>query len=256
MMTKKVSFALALALMLSVLAGSAAAAEDAKPAEAGAPPADTAVAVEDETTEQKAAWCLGYNFGRRVQDMVGDLDAKVFLEGFQKGLSGQKSRFTRDETMDIIQKYQLTEADRQTKRKAARLAMVAPNLKASKEFMAKNGKREGVKTTASGLQYEVVKDGKGDSPKADSSATVHYTGSFVDGAVFDSSVVRGEPAVFRVDRVIAGWTEALQFMKPGGKLKLYIPPDLGYGEKGKGEDILPNVVLIFEVELISFDYRH
>jgi len=130
--------------------------------------------------------------------------------------------------------------------------MSKANLKASNEFMAENAKKQGVTTTASGLQYEAVLDGAGDSPLLASNATVHYTGTLVDGKVFDSSVQRGQPATFPVNRVIAGWTEALQLMKPGAKWKLYIPPHLGYGERGAGGDIGPNVVLIFEVELISF----
>ena len=118
-------------------------------------------------------------------------------------------------------------------------------------FLAENAKREEVTTTVSGLQYEVLSEGKGDSPKATDEVTVHYHGTLIDGSVFDSSVERGQPATFPVNGVIPGWIEALQLMKPGAKYKLFIPSDLAYGERGAGQKIGPNSTLIFEVELIS-----
>ena len=125
------------------------------------------------------------------------------------------------------------------------------NSEAGKAFLAENAKREEVTTTASGLQYEVLLEGEGDSPKATDEVTVHYHGTLIDGSVFDSSVERGQPATFPVNGVIPGWIEALQLMKPGAKYKLFIPSDLAYGERGAGQMIGPNSTLIFEVELIS-----
>ena len=119
--------------------------------------------------------------------------------------------------------------------------------------MAENAKKDGVVTTESGLQYEVLTKGSGASPTADDSVTVHYTGTLIDGTIFDSSVERGEPATFGVTQVIAGWTEALQLMSVGDKLRLVIPSDLAYGLRGAGPSIGPNSTLIFEVELLKIN---
>ena len=118
-------------------------------------------------------------------------------------------------------------------------------------FLAENGKKEGVITTASGLQYKILKEGNGASPKATSSVTVHYKGTTIDGNEFDSSYKRGTPATFPLNRVIAGWTEGLQLMKEGASYEFYIPSDLAYGSRGAGRDIGPNSTLIFDVELIK-----
>lgn len=125
------------------------------------------------------------------------------------------------------------------------------NQAAGKEFLLENAKRDGVVTTTSGLQYEVLAQGSGASPKATDEVTVHYHGTLTDGRVFDSSVERGQPATFPVNGVIPGWIEALQLMNVGSKYKLFIPSDLAYGERGAGQMIGPNSTLIFEVELIS-----
>jgi FKBP-type peptidyl-prolyl cis-trans isomerase FklB len=125
------------------------------------------------------------------------------------------------------------------------------NAKSGETFLAENAKKEGVKTTASGLQYKVVKSGTGKTPKADSKVKVHYHGTLANGEVFDSSVERGEPVTFAVNQVIAGWTEALQLMKEGDKWQLVIPSKLAYGERGAGGKIGPNAVLIFDVELLE-----
>lgn len=125
------------------------------------------------------------------------------------------------------------------------------NLMRGREFLADNAKRTGVKTTSSGLQYEVIKDGDGPSPKAKDTVTVHYRGTTISGEEFDSSYKRGQPTSFPVNRVIAGWTEALQLMKVGAKWKVYIPANLAYGAEGAGSAIGPNETLIFEIELIG-----
>ena len=124
-------------------------------------------------------------------------------------------------------------------------------MKEGQVFLEKNGAREEVTTTASGLQYEVLKAGDGPSPAETDEVTVHYHGTLINGKVFDSSVERGQPASFPVNRVIAGWVEALQLMKVGDKWKLFIPSDLAYGPRGAGNDIGPNATLIFEVELLG-----
>jgi FKBP-type peptidyl-prolyl cis-trans isomerase len=119
------------------------------------------------------------------------------------------------------------------------------------EFLAANQERPGVKTTASGLQYEVLSEGQGESPVATDTVAVHYRGQLIDGTVFDSSYDRGEPAIFRLDQVIPGWTEGVQLMKPGAKYRFTIPPELGYGAEGAGGVIPPNAVLVFDVELLA-----
>ena len=127
------------------------------------------------------------------------------------------------------------------------------NLKKGEAFLDENKKKDGIKVTASGLQYMVMKEGKGPKPTINDKITAHYHGTLVDGTVFDSSVERGQPASFPVSGVIPGWTEALQLMNVGSKWKLFIPPSLGYGERGAGPQIGPNTALIFEVELLSID---
>ena len=126
------------------------------------------------------------------------------------------------------------------------------NLKAGEEFLAENGKRDGVVSLPSGLQYEIIKQGTGEKPSAQNTVTCHYHGTTITGNVFDSSVKRGQPASFPLNAVIKGWTEALQLMPVGSKWKLFIPPQLAYGSRNISKEIGPNSTLIFEVELISF----
>ncbi len=139
----------------------------------------------------------------------------------------------------------------QEKLQAKAAALGKENLAKSTKFLEENKKKEGVQTTASGLQYEVIKSGNGASPKKENEVTVHYEGKLISGKIFDSSIKRGEPATFGVGQVIPGWTEALQRMKVGDKWRLFIPPDLAYGPRGAGADIGPNEALIFEVELLE-----
>jgi len=132
-------------------------------------------------------------------------------------------------------------------------ALAAKNKAAGEAFLAENAKKEGVKVTKSGLQYKIIEEGEGPSPGPSDMATVNYRGTLIDGTQFDSSYDRGQPATFPVGGVIAGWTEALQLMKPGAKWQLFIPSDLAYGERGAGKDIGPNSTLVFDVELLSVE---
>jgi len=145
------------------------------------------------------------------------------------------------ECMQAVQKSMSAAAERKN----------AGAKKAGEDFLAQNKSKTGVTTTTSGLQYKVLKAGTGKMPSASSQVTVHYTGKLIDGTVFDSSVERNEPATFPVNGVIQGWVEALQLMKEGDKWELYIPSQLGYGERGAGQQIPPFSTLIFEVELIK-----
>ena len=154
---------------------------------------------------------------------------------------------TYDEAKRIVQDY-FTNLEAEMQAKNAQAA--EENLRIGNAFLEENAKRDGIKVTASGLQYEVLKEGKGHSPKAEDRVEVHYTGKLIDGTVFDSSVERGVPATFGVTQVIPGWVEALQLMKEGDQWRVYIPANLAYGPNGAGGVIGPNMALIFDVELL------
>ena len=164
-----------------------------------------------------------------------------FLKGVSDILTGNKPEMSHAEAQKIVNEHF---------RKLAEEAY-AINKEAGEKFLAENAKKEGVVTLPSGLQYEVIAEGNGNRPSATDRVKCHYEGTLIDGTVFDSSIKRGEPAVFGVNQVIKGWVEALQLMKEGAKWRLYIPYDMAYGENGAGELIPPYSALIFDVELIS-----
>lgn len=170
------------------------------------------------------------------------------MQGIQDALKGDKSRMTPEEmNRTLVElKRKVTAAQQEEQKRAAE-----KNLVEGKEFLRENAKKEGVATLPSGLQYQVIANGSGNSPKKTDNVTVHYKGTLVDGTEFDSSNKRGIPATLRVNGVIAGCSEALQLMKPGGKWRLHIPSNLAYGERGSGVKIPPNSTLIFEVELLK-----
>jgi FKBP-type peptidyl-prolyl cis-trans isomerase len=172
----------------------------------------------------------------------------VLSEGIEDALSGKESRLSEEEmgsSLSNLRQKSMTAMQEALKEQAEK------NLVEGEKFLTENKTKEGVKTTASGLQYKIIEEGKGPSPKAGDTVTVNYRGTLIDGTQFDSSYDRGQPATFPLTGVIPGWTEALQMMKKGSKWELYIPPDLAYGDRGAGNRIPPNSTLIFEVELIS-----
>jgi FKBP-type peptidyl-prolyl cis-trans isomerase len=178
-----------------------------------------------------------------------DLDAEVLSAAIRDALSGKESRLTDEEMLAAVASLQertVAAMQASIKEKAQK------NLAEGEKFLAENKTKEGIKTTDSGLQYKVLEEGEGPSPKAGDTVTVHYRGTLVDGTEFDSSYQRGEPATFPLTGVIPGWTEALQLMKKGSKWVLFIPSELAYGERGAGNRIPPNSTLIFEVEMISY----
>ncbi|MCM1519105.1 MAG: FKBP-type peptidyl-prolyl cis-trans isomerase [Pseudoflavonifractor sp.] len=179
---------------------------------------------------------------------IQKLDVHDFADGVAAVFSGETPKMTYDEAKEEIRRF-FTAMEEKQREAAAEMAKV--NEEAGSAFLAENGKRSEVKTTASGLQYEIIEEGEGASPKAGDQVTVHYTGKLIDGTVFDSSVERGEPATFGVTQVIPGWVEALQMMKEGAKWRLFIPSQLAYGPNGAGNVIGPNATLIFDVELIK-----
>lgn len=202
--------------------------------------------VELNTDEQKASYGFGLQFGNQLlrNDFEG-LDVEAVIAGIQHWYEHQQSAVTQEE---INPSYQVIQARQQEK--AAEIGAKREAL--AEQFMAANAAREGVSTTASGLQYEVLESGSGDvSPSAQSNVVTHYHGTLVDGTVFDSSVDRGEPAEFGVHQVIPAWTEALQMMSVGDKWRIACPPHLAYGEQGAGDAIPPNTALVFEIHLID-----
>jgi len=194
--------------------------------------------LKEETFDKDASYALGMNIGSNLAMDGINPNSEQFLKGMKDVISGGKTRFNEDEAIQIIQ--------------AAYSALMEKRsneaMQKGIDFLVENGKKAGVITTSSGLQYEVIKEGTGPKPAASDMVRVHYEGKLIDGATFDSS---GEtPIEFPLNQVISGWTEGLQLMSVGSKYKFYIPPELGYGVTGAGP-IPPNSVLIFEVELLD-----
>ena len=195
----------------------------------------------------KVSYGIGANIGARFGDDL-PLDVAAFSAGVSDSLAGGDMQMTEEEIMSTLQANQQKQlAARQEEAQAAG----GKNKEAAEAFFAKNGAVEGVTTTETGLQYQVLVEGKGDKPTAEDTVEVHYHGTLLDGTVFDSSYQRGETVSFPVGGVIPGWTEALQLMPVGSKWKLFIPPELAYGAGGAGQMIGPNAALVFDVELIN-----
>lgn len=200
-----------------------------------------------ETDEQKVSYGIGLMEGKRFkQDFNVDIEA--FTAGMKAASSEEKPLMTEEEIKTTIQDFgQKLMAKREEEQKV----LAEKNKTASEAFLAENAKKEGVKTTASGLQYKLITEGKGPKPKADDTVEVNYKGTLIDGTEFDSSYKRGQSVTFPVNGVIPGWTEALQLMPVGSKFELFIPSDLAYGPGGTGGVIGPNQALKFEVELLD-----
>lgn len=190
----------------------------------------------------KFSYGLGMGIGQNLLSMgVKDMNVDDFIKGINDVLKGAKLGMTHSEAQQVVNEHF---------RKLAEEAYVQ-NKASGEAFLAANAKKDGVVTLPSGLQYEVIKEGAGKKPSATDRVQCHYEGTLIDGTIFDSSVKRGEPAVFGVNQVIKGWVEALQLMQEGAKWRLYIPYDMAYGEHGAGEMIPPYSALIFDVELIK-----
>jgi FKBP-type peptidyl-prolyl cis-trans isomerase FklB len=196
------------------------------------------------TQKQKFSYTVGFDVGMNFKRQGLDLDTEALLQAIRDVQEGKKPQLTQEQMQQALNTYK-AEVD------AKRKEMADTNLKLSQAFLEQNKKKKGVKQTASGLQYEVLKAGTGPKPKATDQVEVHYHGTLIDGRVFDSSVNRGQTVTFPVNGVIKGWQEALQMMKKGAKWRVAIPPDLAYGEKGSPPVIAPNMALVFEIELID-----
>ena len=186
--------------------------------------------------------------GRNNTDALTDLILDIFYQGLQEGAQSKTARLTDEEMAKAINDYKKTLEAKQLIefQKTGQL-----NAQAGAAFLADNAKKSGVMTTKSGLQYQVLKEGSGQKPKATSRVKVNYEGRLLDGTVFDSSIARNHPVEFQLSQVIAGWTEGLQTMKEGGKTRFFIPANLAYGEVGAGDTIGPNSTLIFDIELLQ-----
>ncbi len=197
----------------------------------------------------RLSYALGLSMGNNFRSSgIEKINVQDFADGVAAVFYGSEPRMSYDEAKAEIQKF-FTEL--QAKQDKAAKVMGEQNARAGEAFLTENGKRSEVKTTASGLQYEVLEEGDGPRPEAGDQVVVHYTGKLIDGTVFDSSEERGEPATFGVTQVIPGWVEALQLMKAGSKWRLFIPSQLAYGPQGAGGVIGPNQTLIFDVNLIK-----
>ena len=197
----------------------------------------------------KLSYALGLGIGQQLAQMgARDLNIDDFAASIRDVLQGRELKVSHREAQQIVQAYfQQQEA----KMNAERAEKGKEAKKAGEDYLAENAKKEGVITTPSGLQYQVLREGNGKRPTAKDQVKCHYEGFLIDGTVFDSSVQRGEPAVFGLQQVIAGWTEGLQLMQEGGKYRFFIPYRLAYGEGGAGQLIPPFAALIFDVELIE-----
>ena len=207
-----------------------------------------ATAAQDMDDKQKASYCVGIQLGKMVSNTPELIDQAALIEGLKDSIAGTESKVSEEEMQRLLQ-------DLNVKMQAATKARLEQEGAESKTegetFLADNGKQEGWKTTASGLQYKVITPGIGKTPAKSDTVQTHYRGTFIDGKEFDSSYKRGQPAQFGVTQVIPGWTEALLLMKEGAKWELAIPYQLAYGEAGRPPAIPPFSVLKFEIELIE-----
>ena len=197
-----------------------------------------------DTDRKKLSYAIGVQVAQSLARQEVDLDPDAFSLAIEDMIAGREPRIPREEFQALLEKQRATMLKAQQEKSSK-------NLEASKAFLAANRKKEGVKELPSGLQYRVVKDGAGDQPKSTDTVSVNYRGTLIDGREFDSSTRTGQPAVFQVNSVIKGWQEALPLMKTGAKWQLFIPPELGYGERGAGGAIGPNEILIFDIDLLA-----
>ncbi|GGE66481.1 peptidyl-prolyl cis-trans isomerase [Streptosporangium jomthongense] len=214
-------------------------------------PPETPADPELDSTNQKVSYGMGLVLGERMGNDLPDLQMDQFLQGIQHGHAGDEAnrRMSREEIQQALMDYQKTLQEEQGKQMEE---LAQKNLDAGEAFLAENAERDGVETTESGLQYEILEKGNGEQPDATDTVQVHYTGELLSGEVFDSSRERGEPVTFALNQVIPGWTEGLQLMSEGARYKLFIPSDLAYGPGGN-RAIGPNETLVFDVELLAIN---
>ena len=210
--------------------------------------ADDKLVLKDE--KDRINYSVGYQIGGDFSDQGMTLEPEILVQGIEDAISQGQPMMTPEEMRTTLVNFKKMIVAAQNEQHKA----VAENNRVEgQEFLAQNSKKEGVVVLPSGLQYRIIKEGKGEAPQPSDTVTVHYRGRLVDGTEFDSSYSRNEPATFPANRVIQGWQEALLLMKPGAKYELFIPPELAYGKSGGGGKIGPNSTLIFEVELLAIE---
>lgn len=201
-----------------------------------------------ESDAQKFGYALGYDLGKQLEPLKEDTDLAALKAGLDDAVAGKDPKLddaARDEIKNTVDQRMRERLLKQREDQAVK------NKEEGEKFLAENAKREGVKTTDSGLQYEVITEGKGEHPKASDTVTVNYIGTLLNGEEFDNSYKRGQALTMPLNGFIPGWTEGVQLMTPGSKYKFYIPSSLAYGERGAGVKMGPNQTLVFEVELLS-----
>ena len=206
-----------------------------------------------DTVQSKASYSFGVDFESRLKQQNIDLDTDALVQGIRDSSSGAKILLSEEE-MNTARTEFLKKLREDMLAKQA--AEGKKNLEEGKAFLAENAKKEGVVTTADGLQYKIIKPGTGPKPTLDDTVTTNYRGTLIDGTEFDSTYTRGKPATFPVKGVIKGWTEALQMMKTGAKWKLWIPADLAYGDHARSKLIGPNATLVFDIDLLSIQSKN
>ncbi len=203
------------------------------------------------TTREKVSYCIGLETGRNLKRQFNEMDVDLLRQGFEDGVADAPGKLSQEEVQGIMNalRQQMEQQQRQYLAK-----MSEQNRQEGENFLEENKGKEGVKVLKSGLQYKVLQAGNGAKPTPADVVSVHYRGSFINGSIFDSSYERGKPQVFPVNRVIPGWSEALQLMHVGDKWQIFVPHYLAYGESGFGEEIAPCTTLIFEMELLGINH--
>ena len=206
----------------------------------------------DITTKSSDAEQVGYSFGylmgKSNADSLQGIDLDAFSAGLKAAAAGKQATLSEEEMARVLTQFK---RQAEAKELITLKKQADENARIGQAFLAENAKKPGIKTTKSGLQYQILQEGKGKSPNANSNVRVHYEGRLIDGTVFDSSIARNQPVVFRTTQVITGWTEGLQLMKEGAKYRFFIPAELAYGQIGSGDVLKPNSTLIFDVELLE-----
>jgi FKBP-type peptidyl-prolyl cis-trans isomerase FklB len=197
---------------------------------------------------EQVGYSFGYLMGKSNADSLQGIDLDAFSVGLKAAAAGKQATLSEEDMARVLTQFK---RQAEAKELITLKKQADENARIGQAFLAENAKKPGIKTTKSGLQYQILQEGKGKSPSANSNVRVHYEGRLIDGTVFDSSIARNQPVVFRTTQVITGWTEGLQLMKEGAKYRFFIPAELAYGQIGSGDVIEPNSTLIFDVELLE-----
>jgi len=200
------------------------------------------------TDQQKLSYSFGQQMGKLLNQQDTEYDIDALSLGLTDALTKQPARLSQKDMQGLLMQFQTAQLQ---KAQTAKQSKAKNNQQIGDAFLANNKTQADVVALPSGLQYQIIKTGTGQSPTATSTVVTHYKGTLIDGTVFDSSYARGKPLEFKLNGVIKGWTEALQLMKPGAKWKIFVPPHLGYGAHGVGNTIGPNATLLFDIELIA-----